>query len=141
MRLLILLALLLSACGPALPLGLTPTPLFRESTLRVIDAVNRAANSKVLALATDGILIHELPVAEGDDICGDFDLINVIRIKAACTEAGDAILVHEVGHVFLGPDHDPNPYSVMYTYVVPNRTLEYAAESLVEELRERKIIP
>lgn len=51
----------------------------------------------------------------------------VIRLNSSCdwNRLGlDAVMVHEVGHVMLGPDHSCDPHSVMFWKVMPGQIIQ-----------------
>ncbi len=143
----LLLTILFSGCGreiilapsevPTRTVALYPEDAARALTNRAAAAINSATGKELVSTAPGGTSV----IMGGPD-CGQTTLHNGVAVKitvqAGCDRYGkDAlavILVHEIGHA-MGLPHSSDPNSVMYTHSVYDRSLDYAAYSLADELR------
>lgn len=123
--------LVLAACGPRGPLAVMPEPSIYATTERVTIAINEAAGEQIVAI---GVEPGSTVWIYGD--CGH-QRWNEIHAAPSCSKDHDAqavVLVHEIGHALMGPEHSADRESVMFAKYHA-RPLDDAARSLVEELR------
>ena len=119
------------ACGQRGPLAVMPEPSIYATTERVTLAINEAAGERIVAI---GVEPGSTVWIYGD--CGH-QRWNEIHAAPSCEkdpEAQAVVLVHEIGHALMGPEHSADRESVMFAKYHA-RPLDDAARSLVEELR------
>ncbi len=132
-------AFVLAACGPSVsllppnvPLRLAPVEAITALTIDAAERIDAAYGSRIVVVVDQPGSIKVL------ERCGDFNGTAIGVGPCGCADGGqstEVVLVHEIGHALMGPQHSEDPASIMFARFRP-MTIDDAVNSLVTELRK-----